>query len=38
SSSQIRELIQYKQDISPYVPSFVSEEIKKNEKKIENYS
>ncbi|BBA93113.1 MULTISPECIES: pantetheine-phosphate adenylyltransferase [Streptococcus] len=33
SSSQIRELIQYKQDISPYVPSFVSEEIKKNEKK-----
>lgn len=33
SSSQIRELIHYKQDISPYVPLVVSEEIRKNEKK-----
>ncbi|HFI0265584.1 TPA: pantetheine-phosphate adenylyltransferase [Streptococcus suis] len=33
SSSQIRELIHYKQDISPYVPLVVSEEIRKNEEK-----
>ncbi|MCQ8261668.1 pantetheine-phosphate adenylyltransferase [Streptococcus suis] len=33
SSSQIRELIHYQQDISPYVPQVVSEEIKKNEEK-----
>ncbi|HEM4129222.1 TPA: pantetheine-phosphate adenylyltransferase [Streptococcus suis] len=33
SSSQIRELIHYQQDISPYVPPVVSEEIKKNEEK-----
>ncbi|HFH9946963.1 TPA: pantetheine-phosphate adenylyltransferase [Streptococcus suis] len=33
SSSQIRELIYYKQDISPYVPLVVSEEIRKNEEK-----
>ncbi|HEP1843241.1 pantetheine-phosphate adenylyltransferase [Streptococcus suis] len=33
SSSQIRELIHYKQDISLYVPLVVSEEIRKNEKK-----
>ncbi|HFR3426630.1 TPA: pantetheine-phosphate adenylyltransferase [Streptococcus suis] len=33
SSSQIRELIHYQQDISPYVPKVVSEEIKKNEEK-----
>ncbi|MDW8682578.1 pantetheine-phosphate adenylyltransferase [Streptococcus suis] len=33
SSSQIRELIHYNQDISPYVPLVVSEEIRKNEEK-----
>lgn len=33
SSSQIRELIHYQQDISAYVPLVVSEEIKKNEEK-----
>ncbi|NQN49796.1 pantetheine-phosphate adenylyltransferase [Streptococcus suis] len=33
SSSQIRELIHYQQDISPYVPQVVSKEIKKNEEK-----
>lgn len=33
SSSRIRELIEYDQDISPYVPIFISEEVKKNEKK-----
>ncbi len=33
SSSQIRELIHYQQDISLYVPKTVSEEIKKYEKK-----
>ncbi|MGQ7462951.1 pantetheine-phosphate adenylyltransferase [Streptococcus suis] len=33
SSSQIRELIHYQQDISPYVPQIVSKEIKKNEEK-----
>lgn len=33
SSSQIRELLHYQQDISPYVPEFVSEEVKKHEKK-----
>ncbi|HFR3765925.1 pantetheine-phosphate adenylyltransferase [Streptococcus suis] len=33
SSSQIRELIAYKQDISPYVPELVSKEIEKHEKK-----
>lgn len=32
SSSQVRELIQFKQDISPYVPTIVKEEILSYEK------
>ncbi|CYU01705.1 pantetheine-phosphate adenylyltransferase [Streptococcus suis] len=33
SSSQVRELLYFKQDIGPYVPEIVSEEIRKNEEK-----
>lgn len=33
SSSQIRELIQYQQDISPYVPAVISQELQQHEKK-----
>ncbi|HEM6188328.1 TPA: pantetheine-phosphate adenylyltransferase [Streptococcus suis] len=33
SSSQVRELLYLKQDIGPYVPEIVSEEIRKNEEK-----
>lgn len=33
SSSQVRELLQFDQDISPYVPENISKELKKNEKK-----
>ncbi|NQP32353.1 pantetheine-phosphate adenylyltransferase [Streptococcus suis] len=33
SSSQVRELLYFNQDISPYVPAVVNEEIKKYEEK-----
>lgn len=33
SSSQVRELLHFQQDICPYVPIVVYEEIKRNEKK-----
>ncbi|MGT2799581.1 pantetheine-phosphate adenylyltransferase [Streptococcus marmotae] len=33
SSSQVRELLQFHQDIRPYVPEIISKELQKNEKK-----
>ncbi|MER0123300.1 pantetheine-phosphate adenylyltransferase [Streptococcus sp. ZJ93] len=33
SSSQVRELLQFHQDISPYVPEIISKELQQNEKK-----